>query len=1283
MTTPDGGVYTYGYDTKGNLASVQYPDNTTIQYLYANNTFPHAMTGLVNANGNQYATWSYDSKGRATASHLAGNADTVSIVYNSDGSADATEATGLVRHLTFTTINNKDLPVTASAPCPDCGDTDQSIGYDANGFINSTTDFDSNATNYTHDTSGLELSRTEAVGTAAERTITTQWDTTLRKPTLITEPGRTTTYTYDGVGRMLSKTVTDTTTSISRTTTYGYNGSGLLATVTDPLGHATSFAYDAEGNLASITNALGQMTQITKYDANGDPLTIIDPNGVETDLAYDARQRLISRTVAGATTTFDYDAVGNLLKVTLPTGAYLQYSYDAAHRLTGIADNLDNTITYTLDALGNRTQSQTKDSSGTITRTLQRVYNNLNQLQKLIGGAGQTTTYTDDLMGNTTSITDPMEHVTTQAFDALNRLANVVDPTNGTTTYGYDNQDHVTDVTDPRDLRTQYTYDAFGDVTQTTSPDTGITAYTYDTDGNRLSQTDTRGITAQYTYDALNRLTGIQYPDASENVAFSYDQGQYSIGHLTGMTDANGSTSYQYDAHGNVVQKMTTIAGNIATLAYQYDAADELTGITYPDGTLITYQRDAAEHVVAVTETKGGNIQTVASGISYQPFGPVAGFTYGNGLSYTRSYDQDYRLTSEVAGNLQNLAYSYNPNDDITAITDGVMTTNSQSFGYDTLDRLTSATGVYGTLGYGYDADGNRMSATHDSDTDEYDYDSASNRLQSITGSKSATFQYAANGNTADDGTFSYTYNQANRLSTVQQNSALIAQYRYNALGQRVTKSAGSTSAQFIYDEQGHLLAELDTSGTPVKEYIYLGNLPLGQIATATYSTSGGTSVTMDTDSATITGTWPASTSVGGYLGSNYLYHAPAGDTPLTVIVDDGGAGFSTVGDWSSSTAVSGYQGADYLFHTPNGPSPDAQVIDDKDAGFSTVGTWTSSTAISGFDGGDYMVHAANGTSPDAQVEDAGDPGVSLNGTWSPSTSVGGYYGSNYLDHAAGTGTNSVVYPLNVSTSGQYTIYARWTSNPNRASNAAYVIHTTAGDQTVTVDQQQNGGQWNTLATLTLDPASPGTVTISDNANGYVIADAIEIVPQNARPNEAVWNFSVPASGSYQVYARWSAYSNRATNATYTVQASDGTHTVTENQQSNGSQWNLLGTFSFDSSGSVTLTNQADGYVIADAIEIVPQNARPNSATWTLTPLVNGPHKVYVRWTASSNRATNAQYTVNYGTGIQTVDEDQQTNGGQWVLLGTYTLNIGTPVTVTLTDQADGDVIADAVKIVP
>ena len=793
VTAPSG-VITYGYDTHSNLTSVQYPDNTTVQYLYENTSFPNALTGLIDEKGVRYATWGYDSNGRANSSQHAGGVDSFSFTYTlaPDGlvsGVHVVEPSGLGRDLTFSTINFMSRLLNESAPCTQCGDKIQTYTYDGNGFVASAKDFDGNVTQYVHDAFGNETSRTEAYGTQDARTITTQWNYSINQPSLITEPGRTTAYTYDSLGHVLIKTVTDTATSVARTTNYNYNSLNLLHTVTDPLGHVTTYLYDNQGNLSSITNALNQVTQITQYDANGMPLTFVDPNGVVTTLTYDARQRLATRTVAGAQTQFGYDKVGNLTQVTLPTGSYLKYSYDGAHRLTGITDSVGDNITYTLDNLGNRSIENTYDPINTLQKTLSRTYNSLNQLTKITGGAGQLTQYAPDTQGNVLTITDPLNNVTTQSFDPLNRLVTVIDPaaqsggTNGNTTYNMDPLDRVGDVTDPKGLDTHYVYDAFGDVTEQDSPDTGKTTYTYDLDGNRLTKMDARNVQAIYSYDVLNRLTAISYPDTTRNTTYTYDQCSDGIGHLCGMTDATGTTTYNYDARGNVTQKSVTLNGHVFTVGYQYDTADKLTGMTYPSGLQVNYTRDSAERVTTVT----ANSSPVVANITYEPFGPITGFNYGNGLAETRYYDQDYRLTKINVPGVLAWKFTDDADNNITVITDN-LGNNSQSFGYDNLNRLNSASGAYGTQGYMYDLNGNRLALNGTG----YTYINGSNRLLTVG---SLSRQYDAMGNLTGDGSHSYNYDTTGRLTGFD---SVGTAYLYNGLGQRAAKFPVDNTTNFV-----------------------------------------------------------------------------------------------------------------------------------------------------------------------------------------------------------------------------------------------------------------------------------------------------------------------------------------------------------------------------------------------------------------------------------------------------------------------------------------------------
>jgi len=111
---------------------------------------------------------------------------------------------------------------------------------------------------------------------------------------------------------------------------------------------------------------------------------ITDANGLTTTMAYDARQRLISVNAGGELTTYNYDPAGLMTRVIQPNGAYLAYRYDNAHRLIEVKDQLGNTRTYTLDAMGNRIKEDVFDPNGQLARTQNRVYDALSRLQNLV-----------------------------------------------------------------------------------------------------------------------------------------------------------------------------------------------------------------------------------------------------------------------------------------------------------------------------------------------------------------------------------------------------------------------------------------------------------------------------------------------------------------------------------------------------------------------------------------------------------------------------------------------------------------------------------------------------------------------------------------------------------------------------------------------------------------------------------------------------------------------------------------------------------------------------------
>ncbi len=358
--------------------------------------------------------------------------------------------------------------------------------------------------------------------------------------------------------------------------------------------------------------------------------------------------------------------------------------------------------------------------------------------------------------------------------------------------------------------------------------------YTYDAAGNRTSQLDANGQQTDYSYDALNRLIEISDPqDISQTITLSYDDPNvsYGIGRLTGINGPNTNISYSYTARGELASASQMLGGISQSVQYSYDDADVLASITYPSGRVVNYTRDNAGNITAVSTTLGGVTTTLASNISYLPFGARSTLSYGNGLALNQTVDSQYRLTSlEVSDGvnppLLARQYSFNGNDDIIEIAhEG----NTQwDYQYDPLRRLESADTSSTSLAWSYDANSNRLSETLNAILASYQIELSSNRLLGISGSSTQSYSYDANGNVLSKGNLNFSYDRDNRLIDVSGGAS--ASYGYNALHQRTSKTVSGQTTYYIYDAQGQLLAELDANGQTQVEYIWLENQPLAVI---------------------------------------------------------------------------------------------------------------------------------------------------------------------------------------------------------------------------------------------------------------------------------------------------------------------------------------------------------------------------------------------------------------------------------------------------------------------
>jgi RHS repeat-associated protein len=900
MTDPAGGIYTYEYDANNNLVRVTYPDTSVRVYHYENTGHPHHLTGITDENGIRFATYDYDTEGRAIVTEHAGGMEKFALSYDSDTQTTVTDAANTEEVMTFAeTLGLKNL-LSRINQTDNKGITQE---FDGHNNLTRAVDAEGRETRYTYNTNNQRLTMTEAANTVETRTTTyTYVSDGIDLPTEIMTPSvapgqvKCVTTIYDANHNPVEITQAGFTPSgipVARTITLQYNPKGQVIKIdgprTDVEDITTLEYYDCAtgaecGQLKSVTNALGHKTTYDAYDANGHVTHMTDPKGVVTTITYDARERLTSLTLtppmgSARMTFYTYDSVGQLRTATTPDGIILNYEYTNAHDLHAITDNLGNRIEYNYDLRGNRTDENTYDPDGTLVRSVHNDHDVRNHLSQ-INAAGSITQLVSDAVGNLISQTDPNANPpATHDYDALNRLQQTMDALGGKTGYGYDINDRLIQVKAPNNATTQYAYDDLGNLLEERSPDRATLTYTYDAAGHLKTLTDARGVTTNYSYDALNRVIFIDHPGTEEDVTFSYDvHGCTSAagagcagvadacpngtGRLCTIQDQSGKTTYAYDAFGNVTQDNHTELGIAYVTAYTYDAGDRLLSMTYPSGRTVTYTRDGLGRITDVITTVDGETTSITQAMTYRADGLLTAQTFGNGLNETRQYDQQGRVLSQSLGSTDTRVYDYDANGNLVS----KQTLPSMgSYSYDALDRLTGeslSNGTVDTLAYGYDGNGNRLTRSDNGTIESYSYAADSNRLTAID-AKAVTLDAAGNTLTDAEGR-SFTYNVSGRLSQVSQNGSIVGSYTYNFQGQRTRKVTVRGTTLYHYDLRGNLIEETNAQGEMLSEYFWANGAPVAAslegTAPGVYSFTGtdaGTgntaTVDLDTEARTVT----------------------------------------------------------------------------------------------------------------------------------------------------------------------------------------------------------------------------------------------------------------------------------------------------------------------------------------------------------------------------------------------------------------------------------------------
>ncbi|PTL81950.1 hypothetical protein [Vitiosangium sp. GDMCC 1.1324] len=121
---------------------------------------------------------------------------------------------------------------------------------------------------------------------------------------------------------------------------------------------------------------------------------------------------------------------------------------------------------------------------------------------------------------------------------------------------------------------------------------------------------------------------------------------------------------------------------------------------------------------------------------------------------------------------------------------------------------------------------------------------------------------------------------------------------------------------------------------------------------------------------------------------------------------------------------------------------------------------------------------------------------IEVSANWISASSTAGYYGSGYYYASTQAISDPATFWFYLPAAATKTIDAWWTAGTNRSATAPFIVWNASGTKlaTVNVNQQLNGGQWNTLGTWSFT-AGWNKVQLSrwTTEDSVVIADAIQV----------------------------------------------------------------------------------------------------------------------------------------------------------------------------------------------
>jgi RHS repeat-associated protein len=466
------------------------------------------------------------------------------------------------------------LPALSQAePVPDGGPLKSGLGYSANGNLTTVNlpkgSGQTTARQQTHRYDGLNRRIASTLpppmAGASSPTLGYGWDALDQLKSVTTplsDPNSiTTTYTTNGLGNTSPQLSPDS--GITHAT---YEFDGRLKTRTDARGKSFTYLYDDLGRLLKVSYTSGGTPSGTpsqfEYDggtptannSTGQLSKLTDESGTTT-WAHDGFGRVLSKTVknTGTNQTFVLSqawgdtgtAAGKLQNQTYPSLARVNYVYDASGRLKDI----------TLNPV--KTNGKATNLGQTLTLLSSLTYDALNQVSGWAWGGGvpYSRAYDDQgrlktyRLGNPNGTGNAAGLIRTLGYDDAGRLISYTHTNaSGTAQPAFDHS---------------FGYDGLDRLAQQQQQATTY-GYGYDLNGNRSSQTLGGTLYNNVVDTASNRLSKERAPGGVTN-SFGYDE----AGNL--KSESAGAITYTHSARG----RLSGVSIGTEGVSYLYNALEQ------------------------------------------------------------------------------------------------------------------------------------------------------------------------------------------------------------------------------------------------------------------------------------------------------------------------------------------------------------------------------------------------------------------------------------------------------------------------------------------------------------------------------------------------------------------------------------------------------------------------------------------------------------------------------------------------------------------------------------